>query len=69
MVSTWQELQYAVDNDDVAPVVSNRFSGDWIALHMMSTVCRLTDQRNASYPFFKKWWHGLCQDFECSESR
>ena len=53
MLSTWQELQYAVDGDDVAPAMSNRFSGDWIALHMMSTVCRLTDQRNASYQFLR----------------
>lgn len=53
MLSQWQELQYAVDGDDVAPAMSNRFSGDWIALHMMSTVCRLTDQRNASYQFLR----------------
>ena len=33
--------------------VNNRFSGDWIALHMMSTVCRLTDQKNASYNFLR----------------
>ena len=50
---TLQELQYAVDSDEVTSVVNNRFSGDWIALHMMSTVCRLTDQRNASYQFLR----------------
>ena len=33
--------------------VCNRFSGDWAALHMLATVCRLTDQRAASYHFLK----------------
>ena len=36
----------------VAPV-QNRFSGDWVALHMMATVSRLTDQRAAAYNFLK----------------
>ena len=48
-----QELQYSVDGDDFLPPVSNRFSGDWVALHMISTICRLTDQRHASYQFLK----------------
>ena len=30
----------------------NRLSGDWVALRMMATVARLTDQRAASY----YWW-------------
>ena len=34
-------------------LVCNRFSGDWAALHMLATVCRLTDQRAASYHFLK----------------
>ena len=48
-----QELQYSVGGDEPVTAVNNRFSGDWIALHMMSTVCRLTDQRNASYNFLR----------------
>ena len=69
MVPTWQELQYAVDNDDVAPVVSNRFSGDWIALHMMSTVCRLTDQRNTSYQFLRNGGMAFAKTLSALESR
>ena len=48
-----QELQYDVNDDEFIAGVNNRFSGDWIALHMISTVCRLTDQRNASYQFLR----------------
>ena len=48
MVSTGKELQYDVNDDGFVAGVNNRFSGDWIALHMISTACRLTDQRNAS---------------------
>ena len=48
-------MVYSLDSDETpytAPV-KNRFTGDWVALHMMSTICRLTDQRNASYNFLK----------------
>ena len=48
-----EELQYSVKGDEPVMTVNNRFSGDWIALHMMSTVCRLTDQKNASYNFLR----------------
>ena len=47
-----QELEYSV-NDEYSAPVNNRFTGDWVALHMMATVCRLTDQRAASYSFLK----------------
>ena len=42
-----------MNDDGFVAGVNNRFSGDWIALHMISTVCRLTDQRNASYQFLR----------------
>ena len=48
-----QELEYSVNNDDYSVPVNNRFTGDWVALHMIATVCRLTDQRAASYSFLK----------------
>ena len=42
-----------MNDDSFVAGVNNRFSGDWIALHMISTVCRPTDQRNASYQFLR----------------
>jgi len=47
-----EELEYSMDDHYKSPV-RNRFTGDWVALHMMATVCRLTDQRAASYSFLK----------------
>ena len=50
-----QEMEYSLPTDDrpyKAPV-QNRFSGDCVALHMISTICRLTDQRHAAYNFLK----------------
>ena len=48
-----EELEYSMHDDDYESPVLNRFTGDWVALHMMATVCRLTDQRAASYTFLK----------------
>ena len=55
-----EELDSSVSSEQCASVeqrdlelrhqpVQNRFSGDCVALHMMVTVARLTDQRAASY--------------------
>lgn len=46
-----EELEYNIGDEEYQSFVSNRFSSDWVALHMMATVCRLTDQRAASYRF------------------
>eukprot|EP00435_Cladocopium_sp_Y103_P003097 s5471_g1.t1 len=48
-------MSYSLTTDAVpyTPPVQNRFSGDWVTLHMISTVCRLTDQRNAVYNFLQ----------------
>ena len=46
-----EELEYSMDDDNFVAPVNNRFTGDWVALHMMATVCRLTDQRAAAYSF------------------
>ena len=56
-----QEMVYSLDSDETpyVPPVKNRFTGDWVALHMMSTICRLTDQRNASYNFLKNGGMGV----------
>ena len=48
-----EELEYSMDDDHFVAPVNNRFTGDWVALHMMATVCRLTDQRAAAYSFLK----------------
>ena len=61
-----QEMVYSLDSDEtpyVAPV-KNRFTGDWVALHMMSTICRLTDQRNASYNFLKNGGMAFAQNLK-----
>ena len=47
-----EELEYSVEDEYTSPV-QNRFTGDWVALHMMATVSRLTDQRAATYSFLK----------------
>ena len=48
------ELEYNVSSSDVYErPVQNRFSGDWVALHMIATVSRLTDQHAAAYGFLK----------------
>ena len=57
---------YSLDSDEtpyMAPV-KNRFTGDWVALRMMSTICRLTDQRNASYNFLKNGGMAFAQNLK-----
>ena len=64
-----EELEYNMGEEHYSSPVGNRFSSDWVALHMMATVCRLTDQRAASYRFltnggmrFAKTLAGLTPD-------
>ena len=59
-------MVYSLDSDQtpyVAPV-NNRFTRDWVAFHMMSTICRLTDQRNASYNFLKNGGMAFAQNLK-----
>ena len=59
-------MVYSLDSDETpytAPV-KNRFTGDWVALHMMSTICRLTGQRNASYNFLKNGGMAFAQNLK-----
>ena len=48
-----EELEYSLSDDVHESPVQNRFSGDWVALHMIATVSRLTDQHAATYNFLK----------------
>ena len=59
-------MVYSLDSDETpyVPPVKNRFTGDWVALHMMSTICRLTDQRNASYNFLKNGGMAFAQNLK-----
>ncbi|CAJ1335646.1 unnamed protein product, partial [Effrenium voratum] len=51
--ATAEQEQEATQPGMGSRLVQNRFSGDWVALRMMATVARLTDQRAASYNFLK----------------
>ena len=48
-----EELEYSLSDDVHESPVQNRFSGDWVALHMIAAVSRLTDQHAATYNFLK----------------
>lgn len=54
LLGSLQEMEYLLPGEETyTSPVGDRFSGDWVALHLMSPVCRLTDQRSASYNFLK----------------
>ncbi|CAJ1413970.1 unnamed protein product [Effrenium voratum] len=49
---------------DYKTPVHNRFSGDWVALHMFATVTRLTEQRAASYNFLRNGGMAFAKSIE-----
>ena len=57
----WRGEEQVVDYKTPA---HNRFSGDWVALHMFATVARLTEQRAASYNFLRNGGMAFAKSIE-----
>ena len=50
-----EEMEYTMpgEPEEFKAPLQNRIAVDWVALHLMATVCRLTDQRASAYHFLK----------------
>jgi hypothetical protein len=61
-----EEMEYTLpgEQEEYKAPVQNRVAIDWVALHLMATVSRLTDQRASAYHFLKNGGMAFAQKIQ-----